>query len=394
MTCDNSFFCPLPWVHLSLEPDGNVYSCCNAIEFPPLGNIQKNTLTEIQKSEAAHDLRQQFERGEVPEQCGICVKQEAQGALSLREASLRQFKNIKKESDTVQEFLGLRFDNYCNYSCRICNPQLSTGWYNDFTAQQRTAPKGPIIAIPKEKSDEFFQQIKYGDLKFIYLAGGEPFLSPDFYRLLDSLEERSKFNFQFKINTNFSFPKKNRNEILSRLNQYQDVFLNLSLDGFRERGDYMRKGQKWSIIERDILYTKQNFPNIKLGLFITVSVFNIIHLEEFIGHMLDKKLIEIRNIRINPLLEPNYISTEMASKAFKDEALKSLTRLKKIILSKGIEAQGFGLVQQINGLVPNLNEPEQPELLTFFLKETMYLDGIRGESFQKLFSKEYNLLKS
>ena len=43
-------FCPLPFTHLSLEPSGNVYSCCNTIDFSPLGSIQKLSFEEKQNA--------------------------------------------------------------------------------------------------------------------------------------------------------------------------------------------------------------------------------------------------------------------------------------------------------------------------------------------------------
>jgi radical SAM protein with 4Fe4S-binding SPASM domain len=393
MASQNDFHCPLPWVHLSLEPDGNVYSCCNAIDYAPLGNIQNESLSEIQNGKKAQDLRDKFIKGSIPEQCRICIDQEKQGSLSLREASLRQFKDTHSDSIPVKEFLGLRFDNYCNYSCRICTPKLSTGWYKDHRTQLRPTPSGPILAIPKGKNKEFFENVNYDELKYIYLAGGEPFLSPDYELLLDFLEERNEYDIQFQINTNFSFPKKNRDKALARLDRFKDVFLNLSLDGMEERGDYMRKGQKWATIENDILFAKENFPSITLGIFVTVSVFNILHLERFIHYILGHELIEVGNIRINPLLEPDYYSIEMTPKTFKDEARKSISRLKKKVLSMDLGKQSIGLIKQLNGLLPSLDTPVDTERLTFFLKETTYLDSIREESFESLFTEEYNLLK-
>ena len=95
--------CPLPWNHLSIEPDGSVYSCCHTSEEAPLGNLKENTLTEIFDGKRNQAIRDCFKQGQTPKQCQICVDAEKWGQLSLREVSQRRFPKVDKENDDLEK---------------------------------------------------------------------------------------------------------------------------------------------------------------------------------------------------------------------------------------------------------------------------------------------------
>ena len=40
-------FCTLPWTHLNIQPNGDIYPCCMAPYNKPIGNISKSTLEEM-----------------------------------------------------------------------------------------------------------------------------------------------------------------------------------------------------------------------------------------------------------------------------------------------------------------------------------------------------------
>lgn len=88
---NETFFCPLPWWHLSVEPTGKVFSCCNSITFPPLGDLHSQTAEDIWNGKELAALRSSFLKGECPKQCLQCVKEEAAGLISLRQVALTRF---------------------------------------------------------------------------------------------------------------------------------------------------------------------------------------------------------------------------------------------------------------------------------------------------------------
>ena len=44
-------FCVLPWVHLNVQPNGDIYPCCMAPYGKSIGNTTDNTLEEIWNGE-------------------------------------------------------------------------------------------------------------------------------------------------------------------------------------------------------------------------------------------------------------------------------------------------------------------------------------------------------
>jgi len=39
-------FCSLPWTHLNVQPNGDIYPCCMSPYNQPIGNTSKDTLEE------------------------------------------------------------------------------------------------------------------------------------------------------------------------------------------------------------------------------------------------------------------------------------------------------------------------------------------------------------
>ena len=50
-------FCVLPWMHLNVQPNGEVFQCCMAPHDRPVGDVTKNTLPEIWNNHSMKDIR-------------------------------------------------------------------------------------------------------------------------------------------------------------------------------------------------------------------------------------------------------------------------------------------------------------------------------------------------
>ncbi len=97
--------------------------------------------------------------------------------------------------------LDIRFSANCNMRCRMCNPFNSSEIYKEFKKSrehfnQRNvcsdwsgADSAYANAWPKWNVDELVEFCT--PLEQIVISGGEPFLHPEFYELIDRLVEKS-----------------------------------------------------------------------------------------------------------------------------------------------------------------------------------------------------------
>jgi radical SAM protein with 4Fe4S-binding SPASM domain len=59
-------FCVLPWIHLNIQPNGDIYPCCMAPYGMPIGNTKDNTLEEIWNNEQMMSIRKDMLSGNRP----------------------------------------------------------------------------------------------------------------------------------------------------------------------------------------------------------------------------------------------------------------------------------------------------------------------------------------
>ena len=88
---DKSTFCPLPFVHVSTTPHGEIKLCCRA--RPPKGGKNVNNpnvkddnfnLKDYWHSEYMNEIRDDLILGNKPQQCQNCWKMEDMDIVSLR----------------------------------------------------------------------------------------------------------------------------------------------------------------------------------------------------------------------------------------------------------------------------------------------------------------------
>jgi radical SAM protein with 4Fe4S-binding SPASM domain len=136
-------FCVLPWVHLNVQPNGDIYPCCMAPYGKSIGNTTDNTLEEIWNGEDMKTIRKEMLVGERPKLCERCFLIEDSGLLSPRNTHNHFFDKDVNEliKDTnpetghndkfVLKYWDFRWSNICNFKCRMCGAFSSSKWYED-----------------------------------------------------------------------------------------------------------------------------------------------------------------------------------------------------------------------------------------------------------------------
>ena len=335
-------FCSLPWTQIEIQTDGTYRACCrqvgkqyhnddqDVLKFPEAG------FKEAWDSDSLHELRRKFLNNEKPAECANCWKEEAAGIESLRLNMSRELTN-EELNDPHPTLLDLKLGSHCNIKCRICNPYISSQWTTE--AHKETSKQwnffdkslvkhkrnDSVITGNKEILDKWLPNIKQ-----ICVYGGETFMIPPFYELLDTcIESGHAEHIELIFNTNGTYFKQ---DVAEKLNHFKMVLFHWSIDDIHERFNYQRHPAKFdNVIENVKLWNKAiNRDVIKNKVWTTVSLLNVAYLPELVEYW-DKNLRQyIELIDFGYCHEPLYYNVKALPKHTKDWITDKLLNSKSI----------------------------------------------------------------
>lgn len=278
--------CSFPFVHTDIEPNGDIKFCCaatNKQHKDPNGqvyNINTHLLKEAWNSEQIKQTRIEMIEGKKPEICSYCWMMENED--NTKGASVRlQAANQRVPIETIQDRIEyarthggelsddyLAFDfqlsigNLCNLACKMCNPGYSTQYQKFFRKFYDQPQDVKFIKDANTPGDIDFDttfdwpiklslpgifEAHIPSLQRIFFTGGEPTLIPE---VIDFIEYLS-------INPNITiWPSTNCTNINKRLldsmDKFNEIWLNLSLDGMDDIAYIQRTPSQWPSIEKNV----------------------------------------------------------------------------------------------------------------------------------------------
>jgi radical SAM protein with 4Fe4S-binding SPASM domain len=248
--------CSLPWVGLYVNPNGRISNC--AITQMPLGNLNKQTLEECLYSDANKQVKKDMLDKVAHPRCNACYSVEKISSNPVVNESNRSwYKKYGVKSvdmsiyDTPDQFdlrvLDLRWRNTCNLACVYCGPDLSSKW-----AQELNNDRWSIDNSVIEKNKQYIFD-RLGQIKHVYLAGGEPLLMKENQELLEKLIVVNP-EVEIRINTNLS---KIDTPVFQLLEQFKNVKWTISVDAVGSQYNYIRWPGDWTTFLQN-LNTLQN----------------------------------------------------------------------------------------------------------------------------------------
>ena len=286
-------FCIAPWVHLYSDPDGSLRPCCtsdaNEVIF---GNARQYTkIIDAANSPGMRDLRRAFLAGERPETCQRCwLHEDTSGNEfnSYRSYLNGMFLNTSldlldqtAEDGAIENFklkyVDFRWANTCNFACISCGPLYSSKWATEMGQ--------PILQIPNKKYlfDELVNE-RLKDIEMIYFVGGEPFLLPETWRLLEALANSGRAHeISLRFNTNLSTLQFEKKHALDFLPKFKDVEIVASIDHYGEKAELIRYGTDWQEILDNLTYIRDlKQPNIRVVTNTVITALNILDMPEIL----------------------------------------------------------------------------------------------------------------
>jgi MoaA/NifB/PqqE/SkfB family radical SAM enzyme len=269
-------FCPIPFHHIAMRPNGQVYPCCyfRWEETPAEFNL---SYTDVFHHPFLEKIRSKLRKDEPVEGCSRCYKNEELTGNSMRteylEASYLGF-NSSPPDDAKLTYLDLALSNVCNNRCRMCGPELSTSWYSD--AKKMGIPIKSGVLEHEYNLDNF----DLTNLTYIKLIGGEPLMEQT--RFIELLNKCTLENLTLLITTNATV--RPNDELLAIFKKCRKVKWLLSIDAFGTLNDFLRKGSNWNEVDNNLKWYVDTFPN-NVNVHSVVSIYNINCLDQLYNHI-------------------------------------------------------------------------------------------------------------
>ena len=359
----NPVFCPMPWTGLMYNFDGKIKNCIRSAG--PLGNIKDQPIESILVKNNLTRQQQILEQRPV-ETCHTCYDLERSKPgfdhISDRVFYIRELKNTPPSTYQVGNFdlqtVDVRWTNLCNFACVYCGPEFSSRWSDELKIRHQT---------PTEQQTTDFKNYIYdhaGQLRHVYLAGGEPLLMKENLALLEKLNP----NVNIRINTNLS---KVDTRVFEAVCEFPNVHWTVSVETQDKEFEYIRHGGSWpdfldnlttikqldhkisfnmlhfllnynSVFDCVDFLQNQGFHNnsFVIGALLTPEYLNIRHLPENVLNSVKNKLQDRINQKPGYLLEDSYRNMlHYIDIPFEKNIKLSVDRLSELDQRRGIDSR-------------------------------------------------------
>jgi len=409
----NPALCIYPYVtldtrysELSSEP---VYKTCCC-------NLDDRTFVPSAGADPFAEIKEQQLNEQWPEACWRCKKEEEHGGASERingfmgyiEDRLRSF----VEKQTLPEFeLRVKFSNFCNLACRSCSETESSTW-----ARVTSTPVSEKYEMDISTSPEHWQLItttimeKLPEVEhfYVHFIGGESLVQPGMKKLLNwMIAQGIAPRVHLRITT--ALTVRPGYDLMSKMSQFRDVDINLSIDSVGDNYQYLRWPAKFAKIENnlDTLMSHQTTLSIVAGrktytprwrCLITpvFSLNNIMYMDQVMNYWcewFDQRHYSFPIQPINLTDRTRHLDVEALPVQYRPVLIEFLQACVGHDIFKKYPNHTRVLFNFINSTIEELKiMPESQEQWLKFLSHNAYFDKKTDQSFAMLNERLYNLL--
>jgi len=413
----NKTFCMAPWTHTYLSPQTERRMCCASREpaqsfkqYIDTGNKAKEykplTLKEHWNSEHMRSVRLRMLAGEELSECEVC-DHKLLNTNVYRSYWNRLFRHKIDEAFASTDETGAttmptisfdyRFNNLCNFKCRMCGDMLSSSWEAESRKHKTwTKESQPWMASPLREQitkfqdtqvvKEFVEAVETKTIKEIYWCGGEPLMWDMHWNAMKRIIELGFAKEVYvRYNTNLSRTSFKGTKLFDLLPQFQDWQICSSLDGTGEVGEYIRDGlnyKQWLekfkeglAVAKTSREMRLDYTNTMPGLLELKNMFDLSR--ELDTEILTKVMFTFSNDEIlSPLAVPKQLLQTLI-----DEALAYM------------EPRATRKQQSLIDVLKNLRQRETFTATSKGKKRQERIDGIRKQDITKILNRDERVLE-
>lgn len=391
--------CVAPFSSLFVRSDGKSFPCCK-FNYSAINKVDQTKDQEWNFNYINQKVRDEFlQKGNDIanyKDCKMCSINPKTGQHLMHNT------NAKEEIDYIANptltNLHLKFSNQCNLACRICESGCSSLIHTEdnllFNAGLRPeVPSNPNIKL--DNNSVLMQSFKENihNLNTLYFSGGEPLLQDEVWEFLTLANDQGHSkNIDLQFNTNGTV--KLNQERYNILKSFKSIDISVSMDGIGKHAEYIRTNTSWPRWVENIKNYKaefSNYPNLRLGIVLTVSVFNV--------HIVDKVLDFFKNeidlnVDLNFVHWPPHLCVLNLSRKLKDSLIEYYTGLAKNY--KPVDKY-YIIFTELSEFLKNENNIISSEIVKFIdLKDNLVLENSLYKNyrpFREVDPEWYNILK-
>lgn len=366
-------WCPLPWVHQFIIPDG-IKTCCQGLQ------IESTSPSKFFKSELIDSVRQSIIDNKLHSNCRYCANLEDKGFISTRQESVEFYKELNSTNIKSQlEYLDLRYSNLCNFACRTCEPAFSSKIINEIDQHTELKKFYPLVNKTNSYS-AIAQDLKdiLPTVKRINFTGGEPLLIKDNIKILSELLNLGRIDCEIMITTNASVINP---QWLSLLSKFQTVHWTISIDGVGPYAEYIRYGSVWTQIENNIKHILSTGHSVAFNT--VLSSYSILDIDNLVSFFVDSKKIACGPLELmfHLCTQPKYLSPSVLDTQLSHNARIKIQNAVQL-LSKVTDNPSMA-INTLENTLKILNTSNEL-LRAKFIEFTATVDRIRNQNFYKL----------
>lgn len=392
---------------------GHNHSCCHV----PSHRISKEALADpsaLHNTPEKITARREMLSGKRPKECGHCWHMEDVGELServYRSAShwaWPSLPEVVKEdpSHTLPTYVEVAFDHSCQFKCMYCGPDRSTKWEAEIREFGPYLISQPFNRLEEtdllgEEGRRHFTETFWRwwpelaeNLRHLRVTGGEPFLSPETFRLIDELIAHPRPKLEFSINTNLGFLPAQLEKFLSKVhalqNAVREVHIFTSIDTVGPQAEYIRFGLQCDRFRNNLREILSRAPGITLDFMVTVNLLSFPGMKGLMEMVLEtKREFPRHQIRVEtPLLtHPHHMSWSLAPASFLGYVDEALAFMKANLHSEArpgflhVEVQRLQRIRTVMQTPRNASVTHKKDFYDMFRE----YDRRRGTDFLKTF---------
>ena len=383
---DSPTFCILSHTSLAMQNEGDMCVCNKNTESLKDNKhnviyLNRNGFDSAWNSYTRKMIMAGLDHGRKLSSCQACWDDEEAGNISVRQQFNQKLANVNP-SKSQPKIIIIKPTNVCNFGCRNCQPNTSTGLYQDFF---KLDSKRKYFSGSFKDYTQQFKKIREGfdsanekiwpilkdwskDLIFIDIYGGEPMLAPAMWDTLEyAVQNNFSKNIDIQFHTNISIWNE---QYVSLLPMFKSAKIGLSVDSDDSAElEYLRHKSSAPTIQENIvkyIELSNQYSNISLSITLTVSTYNVWNLDRILKNLSNYKI----PIGINIVYSPNHYDIRHLPISVKN---KLITRFKN---NNELKFVANMLSHTISGC-----DIEWPK----FCQEVDILDKIRNQSFAETF---------
>jgi molybdenum cofactor biosynthesis enzyme MoaA len=229
-----------------------------------------------------NSLREQFDRGEKPNECRRCWNYETYNAgttnYSRRQKTIITYQYATQKSEPDRSIVLTSLDYFCawvcNLACVICRPLNSSLWSSELkqTKEERKAT-GRLFELKPQPS--LADQLDFGDMYRVHFNGGEPLATKEHIRVLEKLATQGRLQHtSVSYNTNGTmYPS---DEVIALWKQAKKVHVSFSIDATERAFEYIRYPANWEQVSGNMVRMKKELTgNMEYGFTVAVGALNV-----------------------------------------------------------------------------------------------------------------------